>query len=589
MKTKVNNNFIWANTFVNQLDAMGVKYACISPGSRSTPLTYSLAVNNKIKCFINIDERSSAFFALGLAKASNTPVLIVTTSGTATAELYPAIIEAYQQRTPLIICTADRPPELIGTGANQAINQYNLYRNHIRWFRDVGLPSTKEHSLRYLQRVAFKSYKISSSDKGPVHINFPLKKPLEPFTFNDEADEKLFSLKPLRELKKDFSKIKIEKDRKVNRVAELMMHFEKGLIVAGPMEYNAEAANNIKDLASVIKYPILADGVSHLRFKISKSNKNVIANYHSFLSSNKFCKKYKPDFILHFGGTPTSANLINYLADCDAERFQVNEYGDLHDPSRKTKMILNYLSSPFTEAINDLLSKEKFERKKSKWFATFAIAESISERVISGNLAASRKLNEPKIVSELIKLLPSKTKLFIANSLPIRDFDYFSGISSKSLNLFFNRGASGIDGIVSTALGIAAINKPTVLLVGDLSFLHDINSLLSAKNNNIPITIVLINNNGGGIFQTLPISEKRKLLKEYFINPHNLHIAKIVEAFGVKHKLIKNKSELKIAVNNLKLKAPIVLEIKTNANESVKLRKKIFKEVKTEIGRQFTR
>ena len=588
MKTKVNRNFIWANTFVSQLAALGVKYACISPGSRSTPLTYSLAINKKIKCFVNIDERSSAFFALGLAKASNIPVVIVTTSGTATAELYPAIIEAYQQRTPLIICTADRPPELIGTGANQTINQYNLYRNHIRWFRDVGLPSAKEHSLRYLQRVAFKSYKISSSDKGPVHINFPLKKPLEPFSFDDEADEKLFSLKPLRELKKDFSKIKIEKDRKVNRVAELMMHFEKGLIVAGPMEYNAEAAKNIKDLASVIKYPILADGVSHLRFKVSKSEKNLITNYHSFLSSNKFCKKYKPDFILHFGGTPTSANLINYLADCNAERFQVNEYGDLNDPSRKTKMILNYPASPFTEAINDLLSKEKFERKQSKWIEAFTKADIISENVKSNLFKLNKKLNEPQTIRELVKTLSSKTNLFVGNSLPIRDFDCFSGTSSKSFNIYFNRGASGIDGIVSTALGVASIKKPTILLIGDLSFLHDLNSLLIAKKNKIPLMIVVINNNGGGIFQTLPISKKKKLLKEYFVSPQNLKLNDIVKAFGVKYKLIKNKNQLKMAVNNLELNSPIVLEIKTNANESAKMRKKIFSDVKAEIDKQLT-
>jgi 2-succinyl-5-enolpyruvyl-6-hydroxy-3-cyclohexene-1-carboxylate synthase len=588
MKTKVNRNFIWANTFVNQLAALGVKYACISPGSRSTPLTYSLAINKKIKCFVNIDERSSAFFALGLAKASNIPVVIVTTSGTATAELYPAIIEAYQQRTPLIICTADRPPELIGTGANQTINQYNLYRNHIRWFRDVGLPSTKEHSLRYLQRVAFKSYKISRSDKGPVHINFPLKKPLEPFSFDDEADEKLFSLKPLRELKKDFSKIKIEKDRKVNRVAELMMHFEKGLIVVGPMGYNAEVAKNIKDLASVIKYPILADGVSHLRFKVSKSEKYLIANYHSFLSSNKFCKKYKPDFILHFGGTPTSANLIDYLADCDAERFQVNKFGDLNDPSRKTKKILNYPASPFTKAINDLLSKEKFERKQSKWIAAFTKADFISKNVTSNLFKLNKKLNEPQTIRELVKTLSSKINLFVGNSLPIRDFDYFSGTSSKLFNIYFNRGASGIDGIVSTALGAASIKKPTILLLGDLSFLHDLNSLLIAKKNKIPLMIVVINNNGGGIFQTLPISKKKKLLKEYFVSPQNLKLNDIVKAFGVKYKLIKNKNQLKMAVNNLDLNSPIVLEIKTNANESAKMRKKIFSDVKAEIDKQLT-
>ncbi len=586
MKIKVNRNFIWGNTFVNQLAALGVKYACISPGSRSTPLTYSLAINKKIKCFVNIDERSSAFFALGLAKASGIPVIIVTTSGTAIAELYPAIIEAYQQRTSLIICTSDRPPELIGTGANQTINQYNIYRNHIRWFRDVGLPSVKEYGLHYLQKVAFKAFKISIDDKGPVHINFPFAKPLEPFSFDEVADEKLFSLKPIRDIKKKSIQVKIEKDRKINRVAELAMQFEKGLIIAGPMEHDTQTVNKIKTLAKITKYPVLADGVSHLRFNISKSEKNIISNYHSFLSSNKFCKKYKPDFILNFGGTPTSANLINYLADCDAERFQVNEYGDLHDPSRKTKVILNYSAGAFTAALINLLSEGMFERKKSKWIAEFAKAESISEKVKTSLLKANKKLNEPQIIAWLVKELSPRTNLFIGNSLPIRDFDYFSGTFSKLFNIYCNRGASGIDGIVSTALGVASIKKPVALVVGDLSFLHDLNSLLIAKKNNIPIMIIVINNNGGGIFLTLPISKKTKLLKEYFITPQSLNTKNIVEAFGIKYKLIKSKTDLREKLQNVKLKEPVVLEIKTNANESAKLRKKIFNAVKVEIDRQ---
>ena len=190
MKIKVNRNNLWTRIFIDQLAALGVKHACISPGLRSTPLTYILSKNRKIKSFIHFDERSSAFFALGLAKATGKPVLVVTTSGTAVAELYPAIIEAYQQRTPLIICTADRPPELVGTGANQTINQHNIFRNHIRWFRDLGLPSISDTGFYHLQKIAIKAFRISSSeDKGPVHLNFPFKKPLEPFSYTDSVSK----------------------------------------------------------------------------------------------------------------------------------------------------------------------------------------------------------------------------------------------------------------------------------------------------------------------------------------------------------------------------------------------------------------
>ena len=193
-KTKVNKNFIWAKAFVNQLCDLGVRYACISPGSRSTPLTLAFAEQKKIKSFVHIDERVSGFFAMGLAKASGLPVAIVTTSGTATAELYPAIIEAYQQRIPLIICTADRPPELLNTGANQTINQWNLYKNHIRWFKYFGLPQLSVKRIINLQKIAVRAFETSLiKNKGPVHLNFPFRKPLEPNSFTDEVEDEILT------------------------------------------------------------------------------------------------------------------------------------------------------------------------------------------------------------------------------------------------------------------------------------------------------------------------------------------------------------------------------------------------------------
>src|SRR3990172_10582258 len=192
MKKKINRNYFWAETFIKELSSIGVKYACISPGSRNTALTLAVANNKKIKSFVHIDERCSAFFALGIAKASGTPVILLCTSGTATAELYPAIIEAYQQRIPLIICTADRPPELLNTGANQTINQWNLYRNHIRWFKNIGLPDTSVNRITALKKTAVKAFEVSLKEKkGPVHLNFPFRKPLEPTSFTDEIDAEL--------------------------------------------------------------------------------------------------------------------------------------------------------------------------------------------------------------------------------------------------------------------------------------------------------------------------------------------------------------------------------------------------------------
>ncbi|OGV05753.1 MAG: 2-succinyl-5-enolpyruvyl-6-hydroxy-3-cyclohexene-1-carboxylic-acid synthase, partial [Ignavibacteria bacterium RIFOXYB2_FULL_36_7] len=192
MKKKINRNYFWAETFIKELSSIGVKYACISPGSRNTALTLAVANNKKIKSFVHIDERCSAFFALGIAKASGTPVILLCTSGTATAELYPAIIEAYQQRVPLIICTADRPPELLNTGANQTINQNNLYKNHIRWFFDAGLPEPIQRRIRHIKAIAKRAvYESLVRSKGPVHLNFPFRKPFEPDEFTDEVDSEV--------------------------------------------------------------------------------------------------------------------------------------------------------------------------------------------------------------------------------------------------------------------------------------------------------------------------------------------------------------------------------------------------------------
>jgi len=314
-KIKVNNNNLWTEVFVKQLSSAGVKFACISPGSRSTPLTFSLAKNKKIKCFVNIDERSSAFFALGLAKASKTPVAVVTTSGTAAAELYPAIIEAYQQRVPLIICTADRPPELLNTGANQTINQHNLYKNHIRWFRNVGLPSLKRLKLRRLQQTAFRAVEVSTiKDKGPVHLNFSFRKPLEPFTFTDEVDSLLIkdldrSIKKIKPSKKNFDANKLRRTKKFKEIAELITNEDEGIIIAGPMEYNFKIRKQLKTLSSLTGYPIISDASSHLRFKVSTYDKKILSNYHAFLRSGEFSISHKPKMILQFGRTPTSSAL----------------------------------------------------------------------------------------------------------------------------------------------------------------------------------------------------------------------------------------------------------------------------------------
>jgi len=592
MKIKVNRNILWSKIFIDQLAAFGVRYACISPGSRNTPLTYGLSKNRKIKSFINIDERSSAFFALGLAKSTNKPVIVVTTSGTAVAELYPAIIEAYQQRTPLIICTADRPPELIGTGANQTINQHNIFKNHIRWFRDLGLPSIGETGFHHLQKIAIKGYQISlTEDQGPVHLNFPFRKPLEPFSNTDEVSKKIFQLKPQlissnKSLYHNTTGNGLAKS--LGRLTDELTKTEKGIIIAGPMEYDRELIKGIKKLSTLLKYPVFVDGLSQLRCSAGKKDKNIISNFNSILKSDNFVGEHEPNIILQFGRTPTSSVLESFLEETNADRYLINIYGDKFDPTRNAKAILAVEPKTFCDILLSSIKQKKIARYKSNWLKDFICAEEISEKVKAGIIEKVKFPNEPLIILDILKQVPSGSNIFIGNSLPVRDLDYFSSNLSKRLTIHFNRGASGIDGITSTALGIASLKKPTFLITGDLSFLHDLNALSIAAKYLIPLIIIVINNNGGGIFESLPIAGKVKQFREYFITPHNLVLAVIVKSFGINHQLITNRSQLQShLIKGLNKNSPSVLEIQTNAARSAELRNKYFNNVKKNLNREF--
>jgi len=582
---KINRNHFWAETFVNELTSIGIRYACISPGSRNTPLTLALAENKKVKSFVHIDERSSAFFALGLAKATDSPVVIVCTSGTATAELYPAIIEAYQQRIPLIVCTADRPPELLNTGANQTINQINLYKNHIRWFFDVGLPEIIPRRIRHIKAIAKRAvYESVVRSKGPVHLNFPFRKPFEPDDFTDEVtEEAIKSSELVLPVKKNLYK-EVEKDivseKWFKELGNFFVKYKKGLIIAGPENYNEHFHRNCQKLASVLGYPILADGASQFRFG-KHSKENILSAFEGFLRSESFNGNYQPEIILQFGRTITSKALDIYLEKCTAIRFMVNEYGDWFDPANRSNASFACKPYLFCEKMIEQLQSQKMDRSSNEWIKSFKEVDIKSLAIRNKIIRKSKFPNECRIIEELVNLLPEKSNLMISNSMPIRDFDYFAPVINKNIKVFNNRGASGIDGIISTALGLASVEKtPTVLLIGDSAFYYDMNSLLAAKKYKIPLVIVLINNNGGGIFEVLPISKYGKIFKDFFVAPHNLNFKPIVESFNGNYSLIKSWKNFEMEFRKASKKKNFsVLEIKTDAAASLKLRRSYWNEV----------
>jgi 2-succinyl-5-enolpyruvyl-6-hydroxy-3-cyclohexene-1-carboxylate synthase len=584
-KIKINRNILWAGSFVNELAVLGVKYVCISPGSRNTPLTIAFANNKAIKSYIHIDERSSGFFALGLAKASNSPVAVVCTSGTATVELYPSIVEAYQQRVPLIICTADRPPELLNMGANQTINQNNIYRNHIRWFYDAGLPDPNIKSIRNIKLAASNAVLYSTiKSRGPVHLNFPFKKPFEPDSFTDEIDHKSLTFAEdklsINEKQCPHYDIDIAKQEWFLNIYNYFDKYEKGLIIVGPDNYNPEFLTNCEILSQKLSYPVLADGTSQLRFG-NHSKENIITNFDAFLRSEKFSKSHQPDIIIQFGRTVTSKGLDTFLGNCTAARFMINDFGDWFDPADKALAVYACKPYLFCKGMIKLLDTVKPVHENKSWLMDFKLEEKISLKLKTRIINNSDFPNESRIVNEILIAVPDECQIMISNSMPVRDFDYFASLNEKEIIIYNNRGASGIDGITSTALGIIAANpKPTVLITGDLAFYYDLNGLLSAKNYNLPLVIILINNNGGGIFEVLPISNYRKIFNQYFRVAHNLEFKKFVNAFGGNYKLIKGWNNLNSSLRSaFKAKNFSVLEIKTNAINSLKTRRKYWKAV----------
>jgi 2-succinyl-5-enolpyruvyl-6-hydroxy-3-cyclohexene-1-carboxylate synthase len=592
---KINKNIAWAESFVNEIAAGGVKYACISPGSRNTPLTWAFAQNKKIRKYVHTDERSSAFFALGLANRTGSPVALVCTSGTAAVEFYPAIVEAYQQRIPLVICTADRPPELIGTGTNQTINQNNLYRNHIRFFADVGLPEMSVKKIRSLKETAVKAIEISCyKNKGPVHINFPFRKPFEPDSHTDEISKKTNSLlaKTVYKHPPHDEEIIITGEKWFLNIVEKLKHVQRGIITIGPEMFGAVFYTNVIKLSRILKYPILPDGCSQLRFSsysanessrqilgISGSNSNIVCNYEAMFRSASFSETYLPEIVLHFGRTPTSKGMEDFYGKHSPLKIMVNTDGDFFDPTRKGK---SYKSSPshFCKSIIECFPADKHFREEEHWLNHYLYADQLLEQLKHKILFNSRSINEIRIINEFLDSAPVNSSVMLSNSLPVRDFDYWASCSPKRLNVFNNRGASGIDGITSTALGIASVKKePAFLITGDLAFYYDLNALLIAEKYSIPLIIILINNNGGGIFNSLPVSQYPDFLKEYFTTPHNLNFEKLTKAFGINYSKVMKWSDFKDSMQRAVIKKETcVIEIQTDAIRSLDLRKQYWKE-----------
>ncbi len=570
----MNTTITWAATFVNELARCGLTRVCIAPGSRSTPLALAFHAHPTIKVFVHLDERSAAFFALGLALGQQKAVAVLSTSGTAGTNFLPAIIEAKMSNIPLLVLTADRPPELRHSGANQTIDQIKMFGDHVLWSVDVGLPEidAPRRALQNLRTLAARAlFTAQGIEQGPVHLNFPFRKPLEPTSIEtwQKTSSKLDTGQPYTKIERGF--IQPTSDQ-INLISNLIEDHPRGIIVCGPGYPQADFPKAVARLSQISGYPILADPLSGVRFGPHMDDTAVISGYETFLAGNS-AKWPRPQLILRFGRVPTSKWLHEYLRVVgNRHHIHIRENGAWADGDHITSFFLQASPSLFCNLLADKLKSSPDKDWSNFWngneirFKKF-LKESLQNKFFDGS-----------IVSQTIEHMPEKAFLFAGNSLPVRHVDQFCPPTTKKLQLFSNRGASGIDGNISTALGLAAqTEEPVVLLLGDITFYHDSNGLLAIKKYGIyNITIVLLNNNGGGIFRRLPIASFTNEYGDLFDTPHDLQFKPYAQLFGLDYVLANDMPSFTDALSSaFNTDRPLLIEVQTNSENDELTRKQV--------------
>jgi len=556
-----NTNALWGSVLAETLVRCGVRTAVVSPGSRSTPLTMALAANGRIEAVPVLDERSAAFFALGIAKRTRRPVVLVCTSGTAGANYFPAVIEARESGVPLVVITADRPPEMRDCASGQTIDQQKLFGGYTTFYHELAVPAATMEMLAYLrQTVAHAVERAWRPAAGPVHLNAPFRDPLPPIedgsarVLEGRIDETFFG--HLEAVGPEWSQATIWQRPTTAR----------GLIVAGPaaVENVAEHVATLRKVAGKLGWPVLADALSPARTMAGAEE--VVTCYDAILRNEAAARDLVPRTVLCLGGWPTSKVLRAWLEKSGAEILLVANGAENRDALHgRTRQIVAPVESI------DVAGEAVAERS---YLEAWRKAELAARGAIDAAMEAEKGMFEGKASWLLARHLPEETPVFVASSMPVRDVEYFWPANGRGQRLYFSRGANGIDGTLSTALGIAhGAGKPAVLLTGDLALLHDANGFLLRAKLKGSLTIVLINNRGGGIFEHLPVAQFQPPFEEFFATPQEVDFAKLCAAHSVEHVLVSGWDEFAREVSGLPEKGIRVLEVRTDRKRDAAIRK----------------
>jgi 2-succinyl-5-enolpyruvyl-6-hydroxy-3-cyclohexene-1-carboxylate synthase len=576
-----NLNVLWARAFVEELVRSGVRHAVVCPGSRSSPLAIACARSEGLRVWSVVDERTAAFFALGLSRQGRVPALVLATSGTAGAHFFPALLEAEASATPLLAVTADRPPELHGWGAHQTMSQTNLFGAHVRAFVDLGTPVASDPALLHLRATANRVVAQARGPlPGPVHVNAPFREPLAPTSQNDGLDM-LSELAragrgPAPFVELGVSAVRAD-DARVQRVAERVGRCERGVIVCGPRQRNDRLRDAVAQLARATGFPILAEAASQVRF--ARAERPIIAHYDTLLRHEPFAKAARPELVLRFGASVTSKVLQAWLDGSGAEQIVVSDDGLLFDASHSAGAVLQLDAVEACRALS-----AKVLRTAGPYARMFEEAERLARLELERALGDEAPLSEPGVARAVGTGVPEGTALFVSSSMPVRDLDAFASPNGRELVVHCNRGVNGIDGVTSTALGVAAASgQPVVLLTGDLAFLHDLGAWAIARQHGIPLTAVVVNNDGGGIFSFLPIAQATEHFEPLFGTPHGLTFEGAAQLFGAKHEVITSAPALRAALRAASPELRI-LEVRTDRATNVERHRALNARVAAALG-----
>ena len=570
--------------FVDELIRQGVKDVCFAPGSRSTPLVLLFAEHPKARLHRHIDERSAGFYALGIAKASRRPVALVCTSGTAAANFLPSIIEAFYGQVPLIVLTADRPPEARGVGSPQTIDQTKLYGDHVKWFAEMPLPG--DGLVDHARALAKRAYAAATEGPpGPVHLNFPFREPLlpdeQPFEKLPEPDAPAFPDQGAPVL---FAEVKPARES-FRPLARALAGAQRGLIICGPQEDPA-LGRAVARLAARLQYPVLADPLSQVRCGFH-SKELIIDAYDAFLRDEAFIETNAPELVLRFGAPPTSKPLAQFL-DRHAERHKcrvvlVDPY-HWRDPSHQAWQIVRAEAVAACTVLDECLEElgpPQQTPTRTQWVDRWLRVNALTRESCTQATLGMDAPFEGSVFTHLAQLLPAGATLYVGNSMPVRDLDTFFPALDRPVRIMANRGANGIDGVVSSALGAAAVSdEPLVLVIGDLSFLHDLGGLLAAKDHPGSATIILINNDGGGIFSFLPQASRPEHFETLFGTPTGVRFRPISEMFGISFETADGWDHFRTLVQaSLTRPGVRIIEVKSERKVNVDLHREVWQTV----------